>query len=95
MIGKTKKTKQQKNNKKTHLATRLGEHKHANSTVYDHLNDCQVSKDRFSVDLFKILDSGRNDVETTIKEALYIKSHKPMLNRQLYTQGSSFVLNIF
>ena len=30
----------------------------------------------FSVDIFKISDSGRNDVETTIKEALYIKSHK-------------------
>ena len=74
-ISFTKKTK--------HLATRVGEHKHANSAVYDHLNDCQVCKDRFSADLFKILDSGRNDVETTIKEALYITSHKPMLNRQL------------
>ena len=57
-ISFTKKTK--------HLATRVGEHKHANSAVYDHLNDCQVCKDRFSADLFKILDSGRNDVETTI-----------------------------
>ena len=71
----------------------MGEHKHANSAVYE--NDCQVCKDRFSIDLFKILDSGRNDVETAIKEALYIKSHKPMLNRQLYTQGSSYILNIF
>ena len=34
-IGKTKR----------HLATRMGEHKHANSAVYDHLNDCQVCKD--------------------------------------------------
>ena len=72
-IGKTKR----------HLATREGEHKQANSTVYDHLNDCQVCKDRFSVELLKILDVGRNDVETTIKEALYIKSHKPVLDRQL------------
>ena len=64
-----------------------------NFFVYDHLNGCHVCQDRFSVDLFKILDSGRNDVEI-IKGALYIKSHKPMLNRQLYTQGSSFILNI-
>ena len=77
------------------LRISLGEHKHANSAVFDHLNDCQVCYDRFSVDLFKILDSGRNDFETTFKEALYIKSHKPMRNRQLYTQGSSFILNIF
>ena len=41
--------------------------------MYDHLNGCQVCKDRFSVDLFKILDSGRNHVETTIREAVDIK----------------------
>ena len=81
-------------NKKT-FGNEGREHKHANSAVYDHLNGSQVCKDRFSVDLFKILESGRNDVETTIKEALYIKSHKPMLSRELYTQGSSFILNIF
>ena len=40
------------------------------SAVYDHLNGCHVCKDRFSVDLLKILDSRRNDVETSIKEAL-------------------------
>ena len=72
-IGKTKR----------HLVTRVGEHKYANSAVYDHLNGCQFYNDRFSVDLFKILDLGRSAVETTIKEALYIKAHKLMLYKVL------------
>ena len=29
------------------------------------------------------------------KEALHIKFKKPIINRQLCTQGSSFVLNVF
>ena len=41
------------------MATRVGEHKHADSAVCDHLNGCHVCKDRFSVDLFKILDFER------------------------------------
>ena len=40
-------------------------------------------------------DHGRDDFETTIKEALYIKSSRPKLNKQLYTQGSSFILSVF
>ena len=55
---------------KGHLATRVGEHRHANAAVYNHLDGCQVCKDKFSVSLFKILDLGRIDVENTIKEAL-------------------------
>ena len=74
---------------------RVGEYKYGDSVVYDHLNSCQVCSDKFSVSLFTFLNSGRNDVETTIKEALYIKSHKPGLNRELYTKGGSFILNIF
>ena len=30
-----------------------------------------------------------------IKEALHIKFKKPTINRQLFSQGSSFVLNVF
>ena len=33
-------------------------------------------------------------VEITIR-ALYIEFRKPMLNRQQYSQGSSFILNTF
>ena len=37
----------------------------------------------------------QNDFEVTIKEAFHIKFSKPIMNKQLYTQGSSFVLNVF
>ena len=84
-IGKTKR----------HLATRVGEHRHSSSAVHEHLDSCEGCRENFSCDLFKILDSGRNDLEITIKEALYIKAHKPIFNRQLHTQGSSFIVSIF
>ena len=41
------------------------------------------------------MDSGKNDFEVTIKEALHIKFKKPTINRQLFSQGSSFVSNVF
>ena len=41
------------------------------------------------------MDSGKNDFEVTIKETLHIKVKKPIINRQLFSQGSSFVLNVF
>ena len=49
----------------------------------------------FSCDSFSIMDSGKNDFEVTIKEALHIKFKKPTINRQLISDGSSFVLNVF
>ena len=44
---------------------------------------------------FSIVDSGHDELETTIKEALHIKYKKPKLNRQLYSQGASIVLGVF
>ena len=44
---------------------------------------------------FSVIDSGKNDFEVTIKEASHIKFSKPIMNKQLFTQGSSFVLNVF
>ena len=78
-----------------HLATRVGEHKHLTSAINDHLSSCETCKSNYSSNLFKILDNGKNDFEITIKEALHIKGSKPQLNKQLFTQGASFVLNIF
>ena len=42
-----------------------------------------------------IIDSGKNDFEITFKEGLHMKFRKPTINRQLFIQGSSFVLNVF
>ena len=80
-----------------HLATRVKEHctSSSNSTVSNHLTSCETCKLNFSCDSFSIMDSGKNDFKVTIKEALHIKFKKPTINRQLFSQGSSFVLNVF
>ena len=65
------------------------------SAVSNHLSSCETCKLNFSCDSFSITDSGKNDFEITIKEALHIKFKKPTINRQLFSQGSSFVLNVF
>ena len=78
-----------------HLATRVKEHITSHSAVSNHLSSCETCKLNFSCDSFSIIDSGKNDFEITVKEALHIKFKKPTINRQLFTQGSSFVLNVF
>ena len=40
------------------------------------------------------MDSGKKDFGVTIKEALHIKFKKPTINRQLISDGSSYVLNV-
>ena len=77
------------------MATRVKEHEHLTSAIHDHLLTCESCKSEYSFNSFKILDSGKNDFETTIKEALHIKHSKPNLNKQLFCQGASFLLNIF
>ena len=78
-----------------HLATRVKEHGASPSAVFNHLSSCETCKSNFSCDSFSIIDSGKNDFEITVKEFLCIKFKKPTINRQLFTQGSSFVLNVF
>ena len=78
-----------------HLTTRVKEHSSSTPAISDHLNSCNVCRQSYSCNNFKILDHGKTDFETTIKEAIHIKYNKPSLNKQLFTQGSSFVLNIF
>ena len=75
-----------------HLATRVKEH---GSSIYSHLLSCETCKSNFSCNNFSVTDSGKNDFEVTIKEAFHIKFSKPIMNKQFFTQGSSFVLNVF
>ena len=77
-----------------YLATRVKEHGTSTSAVFDHLA-CETCKSNFSRHSFLIIDSGKNDFEITVKEALHIKFKMPTINRQLFIQGSSFVLNVF
>ena len=78
-----------------HLATRVKEHAISPSAVSNHLSSCETCKSNFSCNNFSIIDSGKNDYEITVMEALHIKFKKPTINRQLFTQGSFFVLNVF
>ena len=42
-----------------------------------------------------IIKKCNSNFETKILEALLIKKHNPKLNRKLFANGSSFLLNIF
>ena len=86
-VGKTKR----------HLVTRVKEHGTAStpSAIREHLKQCDTCRTEYSINNFRIIDSGKNDFDCCIKEALHIKLCKPTLNTQLSTQGMSFFLNIF
>ena len=82
---------------KRHLATRIREHKYSksDSSIFFHLVECENCSSQYSNKLFKRIASGKNDLETTIKEALLIKKLKPSLNTQVFRNGMSHVLTIF
>jgi len=69
------------------------EHRRGGSAISSHSQECQHCQD-FSLHNFRILNSGKSDFETRIKEALYIKYSRPVLNNQLINKGSEFFLNI-
>ena len=78
-----------------HLATRVREHTTSPSTIKEHLSSCTTCKDNYSCNSFKVTDSANSDFEVSIKEALHIKYKNRNLNKQLSTQGRSFMLKIF
>ena len=84
-----------------HLVTRAKEHWSLNSitrksALKEHILDCNncVKSDDI-LKPFSILCRCGSDYDTKIHEALLIKKYKPKLNRQLYGNGSSFLLKIF
>ena len=77
-----------------HLATRVKEHATSSSAIKEHLSSCTTCKDNYSCNSFKVIDSANSDFEVSIKEALHIKHRNPNLNKQLSTQGMSFMLKI-
>ena len=84
-----------------HLITRAREHLdlgklHPKSVIKDHIYNCKsCSTIKYSITSFRILRKCNNDYSAKIHEALLIKRLKPELNKQLYENGSSFLLNIF
>ena len=78
----------------SHYAVRSKEHLKGNSAIYEHVRNCQLGHNS-NLDNFKILGSGSSDTEIRIKEALYIKKHRPKLNNQLSHNGMSYFLSVF
>ena len=83
---------------KRHLVTRVREHGTAAgpSAIKNHLSSCTTCHKNYSVDAcFTVIETAKNDFHCSIKEAIQIKSAKPLLNTQLASHGMSFFLNIF
>ena len=83
-----------------HLSTRAKEHLDFNSQVSsaikNHIICCNVcSSVKLNLNSFKIIKKCKSEFHTKIHEALFIKKRNPGLNRQLYANGSSFLLNVF
>ena len=83
-----------------YLSIRAKEHLDFNSQVSsaikNHIMCCNVcSSVKLNLNSFKIIKKCKSEFHTKIHEALFIKKRNPGLNRQLYANGSSFLLNVF
>ena len=86
-----------------HLVTRVNEHldpKSNHTEVTKHIFDCEscrncIRSKALSVSNFQILKQCGSDYEARINEALLIKKCSPKLNRQLFTNGQSYLLRVF
>ena len=68
-IGKTKR----------HLATRVREHFSEYSAIFEHISSCNECN-HSTIENFYILSHGSNDFDNKVKEALYTKKQKLLLN---------------
>ena len=83
-----------------HLSTRVKEHLNFNtqtpSAVKNHLMSCTICANcNHRTSSFKVIKKCNSEFETKIYEALLIRKRNPALNRQLYANRSSFLLNVF
>ena len=78
-IGKTKR----------HLAIRVREHLSGNSAIREHISSCNACN-HSAIENFNILSHGSNDFDNKVKEALYIRKQRPLLNKHLHQHGESF-----
>ena len=83
-----------------HLITRAHEQLNLNSiakiAVKDHIYSCShCSKTDLSVSNFVVIKKRNTKFEAKIQKGLTIKKLNPTLNRQLYSSGSSYLLNVY
>ena len=79
---------------KRHLATMVREHLSENSVIFYHVSSC-CACNHSTIANFNILSHGSNDFDNKVKESLYIKKQKPLLNKHLHQHGASFLPNVF
>ena len=76
-IGKTKR----------HLATSVREHFSGYSAIFEHISSCNACN-HSTIENFHISSHGNNDFDNKVREALYIKKQKPLLNKHLHQHGA-------
>ena len=82
-----------------HLSIRMSEHLSfylkTEGSIKNHIMSCNIcANSKFNINLFEIIKKCNSNFETKIHEALLIKKHNRGLKRQLFANGSSFLLNI-
>ena len=83
-----------------HLSIRAGEHLNVSgsgkSAIKDHIRKCSSCKTQpNNMKQFKIIRKCQTSYEAKIHEAVVIKRRNLVLNKQLYANGASFLLNVF
>ena len=81
-----------------HLLTRAEEHtsKNTKSHVRKHISECAgCNNANVGFNDLKVLKHYSDEMECKLGEALAIKKFRPILNKQLFAQGSSLILNIW
>ena len=68
-----------------HFSTRVREHLVSDkaSHVYKHITSSQACRESCSTECFTILDTAASGFQLKIKEAMYIKWKKPILNQKV------------
>ena len=85
-----------------HVLKRAKEHLNLGSSVKskikEHIIECNFCNKKDTDSLmyhFVVIKKCSSDYDCKIHEALLIKKHQPKLNKQLYENGSSFLLQLF
>ena len=83
-----------------YLISRVREHLNfknlQDSVIKDHILLCRkCSNNRFNENNFIIIRKYKSEFSSKIHEALLVKKLSPKLNRQMFANGASYLLNIF
>ena len=83
-----------------HLLTRVEEHtdlsKKTKSHVRDHILSCDGCKGAdVGFNNFSVLKKFTTEIDCKYGEGFSIKKEKPLINKQLFANGASLILNIW